>query len=486
MSWTLRASELTARGAAVVLRSREAEMSYAELGQRSSEVEAALLHAGVRPGDPVAIASAGRGHDEAVGLVGVLSAGAVAVPLDVGAPPRRLAAVLGSTGCRAVVIDAAASPLLDRVEAELADEGRPPLARLVLGGSAESIACDRLAAGSRLGLEGLACILHTSGSTGRPKPVPVTWEGLDVFTSFFAELIGLSAGDRVLRVAELIFDLAWFDHLATLRAGATLLTIPRRQLAVGSALVESMAALAPTVIYGVPSLFMKVDAALPPGAALAPSPRAVLYAGEVFPPSALASFSRRVPEASLYNLFGPTETNVCTYHTLREVDLDGVSETPIGAAVPYAECALVDEAGAPVDGAGVGELVVAGPTALGGGPHPTRDRVERGADGLYYYRGRLDRMVKIRGFRVDPGDVEAWLARHPAVRQAAVIPAEDRRLGRILWAHVALNEGASLEEREARRFLAESLPPYMVPDKISVVDALPTTSTGKIDYAALA
>lgn len=328
----------------------------------------------------------------------------------------------------------------------------------------------------------LACVLHTSGSTGTPKPVPITWAGLDAFTTWAAELAGLGPDDRVLRVAELIFDLAWFDHLATLRAGATLSLLTRRELLSGKSVVEAIRRLAPTVVYGVPSLFMKLSAALGE-APLVPCPRVVYFAGEVFPPKELLAFSQRVPEARLVNLFGPTETNVCTYHEVARADLDGERETPIGRACPYAACELRAEDGSVVVGPGEGELVVTGPTAVGGGPYATRDRVSRGGDGLFYFRGRLDRVLKIRGFRVDPGDVEAHLAAHPAVHQAAVIPREDPRLGLGLVAFVA-TDGA-LEEGELRAFLAERLPPYMLPEQVVALPELPRTATGKVDYAAL-
>jgi acyl-coenzyme A synthetase/AMP-(fatty) acid ligase len=133
----------------------------------------------------------------------------------------------------------------------------------------------------------------------------------------------------------------------------------------------------------------------------------------------------------------------------------------------------------------VGELVVEGPTTVGGGPYRTRDRVERGADGLFYFRGRIDRMVKIRGYRVEPGEVEAALASHPAVLQAAVITHHDARLGATLRGFVALREGTASDDRALRIHVAERLPPYMVPERVTIARELPRTATGKIDYGAL-
>ncbi|XXX77903.1 AMP-binding protein [Sorangium sp. So ce134] len=506
--YRLRAEDLAARGGAVALASRGAAVTYAELAARAAAVGAALAGAGVRPGDRVALLSSGRAHDEPVALAGVLAAGAVAVPLDATAPPARLGRIARARGCRALVLDAAAAGLAGGIDAELGGglarveldaEGRVLRGAAPAGaGGAAGVAHAGGEGGASgeggAGAQDLACILHTSGSTGEPKPVPITWAGLDAFTAFCIDLIGLAPGDRVLRVAELVFDLAWFDHLATFRAGATLATMARRDLASGRALRDAVAALAPTVIYGVPSMFMKLVAALPaagvdaPAGALSPPVRAILFAGEVFPPRELAALAARAPGAALYNLYGPTETNVCTFHRVDRAALDGVSEVPIGVACPYAACALLaldadDEPGRVIEGPGTGELVVSGPTTVGGGPYRARDRVERKADGLFYFRGRIDRMVKIRGYRVEPAEVEAALASHPAVRQAAVIAVEDARLGKALRGFVAL--GGDADERALRMHLAERLPPYMVPEKIVTLDELPRTPTGKIDYRAL-
>jgi acyl-CoA synthetase (AMP-forming)/AMP-acid ligase II len=483
--WRLRGDvDLAARGDAVALVSRAAEVTYAELALRAASVWRLLRRAGVLPGDRVALLSSGRALDEPAALAGALTSGAVAVPLDAASPPARLARIARARGCRAILIDAAAAPLADAIDAELGGGGA--LARVELDPEGRAIRERPGGRGASRGdpADGVACVLHTSGSTGEPRPVPITWAGLDAFTAWAIDLVALAPGDRVLRVAELIFDLAWFDHLATFRAGAALAAMARRDLVSGRALCDAVGALAPTVIYGVPSMFMK----LAPGSTRA-APRALLFAGEVFPPRELAALAARAPGAALYNLYGPTETNVCTYHPVDRAALDGVSETPIGAPCPYAACALVaeDGSGRVIEGPGIGELVVSGPTTIGGGPYATRDRVERKADGLLYFRGRIDRMVKVRGYRVEPGEVEAALASHPAVRQAAVIAAEDPRLGKTLRGFVARADGAEEApgERDLRAYLAERLPPYMVPDRIAFMDELPRTTTGKIDYRAL-
>jgi non-ribosomal peptide synthetase component F len=398
----LDAGLFASRGDRVALLGKTESLTYRVLGERAQAVADAVDTLGVVPGEPVGLVSSGRGFDEAVGLVGIALRGAVVVPLDASAPPARWGSIAKARGVRVIVHDEPARALV-----ELANRhaGRT-LGRVGLRAAGEVMETARgTQKPSETALDpALACILHTSGTTGGPKPVPITWAGLDAFTSFMIDLVGLSENDRVLRIAELVFDLSWFDHLATWRTGATLCTMSRRDLATGKALLAAMKTLEPTVTYGVPSMFMKLGAACG-GDELHPAPRAILYAGEVFPSRELATFAAKVPASRLWNLYGPTETNVCTYYEVSRDKLDSNAETPIGLPCPYARCWLVDEENRSriIEGDGIGELVVEGSTTVGGGPYATRDRVERKSDGLYYFRGRIDRMVKVRGYRVESG-----------------------------------------------------------------------------------
>lgn len=477
--WRLSLAELESRGETLALVGLEPSSTYREVARRAARIVERLADAGLRPGDRVALLFAHRSHGEAIALAAVLLAGAVAVPLDPSGPPRRMAAMVRSGACRALIRDAGARALAGALpqpllQIELADDGGPSV-RVGEPGEPSEPTPD------------VACVLHTSGTTGAPKPVDIRWEGLDAFTRWMVELTGLGLGVRVLRVAELIFDLAWFDHVATWRVGATLCTLSRRELATPRSVAERVRSLRPHVIYAVPAFFMKLLAGLSEDEQVPGELGVVCYAGEVFPPGPLQAFSRRLGSARLLNLFGPTETNVCTFHEIDRALLDGRSEVPIGIAPPYARCSLVrvGSRNELIDGAGTGELVVEGPTALGG-RFFTGDRVERGDDGLFYFRGRLDRMVKIRGYRVQPTEVEAALLEHPAVREAAVTVAEHPRLGAVLRGHVTLrSDQQPVEPRQLRAFVAERLAPYMVPQQIELLSALPRASTGKVDYAAL-
>ncbi len=477
--WRLSAAELGARASAIALEGAGEPMTYGELGRHGQTVAEALLAAGIQAGEQVALLSGKRGHDEPVALTGLLLARATAVPLDASSPAQRLGAIVSTCGCRALVHD--------RHARALASDCAPDLLRIELDddGSIATQTGQRPTVGPPSDPQ-VACILHTSGSTGTPKPIPITWAGLDAFTAWMIELTELTEEDRVLRVAELVFDLAWFDHLATFRAGATLCTMARRQLATGRSLTAALQKLQPTLIYGVPALFSKLVAALPIDQGLDPRLRVICFAGEVYPMTELRRLAERAPGARLFNLFGPTETNVCTFHEVRHDRLADQRELPIGLPCPYAQCWLVADDGSRIDGPGIGELVVKGPTALGGCTH-TGDRVERHQDGLLYFRGRLDRMVKIQGYRMEPGEIEAALANHPQVREAAVDVVDHPRLGTTLRAFVSLvtADRDRTTPRQLRQHLAGQLTPTMVPAEITIVDELPRTTTGKIDYLAL-
>lgn len=479
MSWRLDEAALRDRGGAIALANVDplATVSYRTFAGRAVAVAEQLAVMGVGRNDPVAQVSKARGVDEPVGLAGILLAGAAVVPLDATAPVARWRQILAAAGCRAIVHD-------EESRASLRDVAVPPieLGRIeldtdgfVLAGIGDAAPADH----PHRARTDLACVLHTSGSTGVPKPIPIAWAALDAFTAWMGPLMGLAEGRRVLRIAELTFDLSLFDHLASWRFGATLGLATRRSLATAKSVASTVAAFEPHALYAVPAFFTM----LVKGATVAPANLdRIAFAGEPFPPAALAELAAWAPHARLFNLYGPTETNVCTYHEVRRDELDGRTPIPIGRPCPYASCRLVDERGATIEGEGVGELVVSGTTALDG-EVATHDRVARDGEGLLHFRGRLDRMVKIGGRRVEPAEIERALLAEPGVEEAAAIASDHPRLGRRLIAFVApeSNDGTSL-----RRALARTLPAYMVPDTIRAIPALPRNTRGKVDHAALA
>jgi len=264
-----------------------------------------------------------------------------------------------------------------------------------------------------------------------------------------------------------------------------------------------------TVWYSVPSILAKMAAqrafTAHPGRL-----RTVIFAGEVFPILALRALQQELPGVPLHNWFGPTETNVCTFERVdRPIPADRRQPLPIGTACPYAELLVLSEGGREAEPGEEGELWVRGDSVLHGywnDPERTRRALfpdpRSGAGGAHFYRtgdivrwmedgrlaflGRRDAMVKVRGYRVELGDVDAALFDHPAVAEAAAVTVADAEGQLRLLAAVVKREDAPLTETALLRHCLERIPRYMVPESIARMPALPRTSTGKVDRVGLA
>jgi amino acid adenylation domain-containing protein len=444
----------------------------------ATAVAGALHGSGAERGERVGILLE-RGRREAAALLGAWLAGAVPVPLEPGSPDPRNRGILERCGARRLLGEEAAAARLGVIAVPVPPAGDP--------GRGRTAAPDP-------DPEGEAILLHTSGSTGVPKGVPVTHAGVAAFVDWMAGEFGLEAGDGVAALAGMSFDLALFEQVAPLARGGTVLRPAERTLLSARALARFLDERGAAFVYAVPSLLVRLQEAgpLPPLRRL----RAVLFAGETFPPEGLRRLKAGLPDRVFANLFGPTETNVCTFHRVGAEE-PGEGPLPIGVPTPYAEVALVEEGGDAE--AESGEICVRGPTVLrayvgGGGEQPGRvvlpgrgpgpflrtgDMASRGPDGLLRFRGRRDGMLKVRGYRVEPGEVEAVLAGHPGVADAAVRREVDPALGEVLVADVVAAAGARPGEREIRARAARLLPPYMVPARVSFVERLPLSARGK-------
>jgi acyl-coenzyme A synthetase/AMP-(fatty) acid ligase len=233
-----------------------------------------------------------------------------------------------------------------------------------------------------------------------------------------------------------------------------------------------------------------------------PAPRLVLFAGEVFPARPLKKLRALWPEAAMWNLYGPTETNVCTaYQVPQELPDDLSAPLPIGPVCPPLKARVVDEDGLDVPDGARGELLITGPGVMrgyfgrpdltapafleSGGEawYRTGDLVSEAPDGFIFH-GRRDRMVKKRGYRIELGEIEAGLYKHPSINRAAVVAVATDD-GTTIAAFVAPKADQTCSVLALKRHCAETLPAYMVPDTLKVLPALPETSTAKIDYPAL-
>ncbi len=458
----------------------DGEVTYAELDRRANQLAHHLIGRGVGPETRVGLRLP-RGIDTVVGVLGIWKAGGAFVGLDPDLPARRLARIGADAGARLVVDeDMITDPAL----------GRCPT-------TAPALSCDP---GT------LAYVVYTSGSTGQPKGVLVEFAGLTGHLDTVLDHYELGQDDVVLQRASASFDAFLRDCIGPLTVGATVLMAGQPDL---STLATDLTGRpAPTAVLSmVPSLLHQLLDGGDLTAASLPELRLLVLSGEPCTPALLARLHAALPGLRrVVNQYGPTE---CTLTTTWE-DLDPAvrEETvSIGRPMPATTVHVLDEALRPVPVGVFGELHIggagvtrgyrnqAGTTARSFVPDPsgppgarmyrTGDAARRLADGTLEFRGRLDRQVKVRGVRIEPGEVEACLATHPAVGSAAVVARPDGPNGWKLSGYAQRSPGAAVSVAELRTHLESRLPYAMIPTELLVLDCLPLLANGKVDRHAL-
>ncbi len=474
------------------LRGPDGALTYAELDALADRIARALAGRGVAVGDRVGIWLDKSGTCVAV-MQAALRLGAVYVPLDPMSPASRVGTVIDDCAIRCLVTThARANEVLasrPAVECLCVDGawGDGPHWDDVIAGSAEPVPTPDVADSD------LAYILYTSGSTGRPKGVCISHRNALAFIEWAAVELRVDADDRLANHAPFHFDLSVLDLYVTFYAGASVTLIPEGASYAAERLVELVQRERLTIWYSVPSALILMLGA--PGMICGPdlALRAILFAGEPFPIRPLRELRRRFPQARLLNLYGPTETNVCTFHEVHELDDDRTLPVPIGRACSGDEVWAVRADGAPAGVGEEGELMVRGPTVMlgywgatpqGALPYATGDIVRLEAEGDYVYIGRRDHMVKVRGHRVELGDIEAALSQHDDIREAAVIVRGSGLEARLV-AFVVAAAAPPPSLLALKRHCAERLPRYMIIDHLEITDALPRTRNGKVDRLAL-
>ena len=484
-------------------------LSYRALDVLSDRVRDYLVAAGVKRGDRVGI-YAQKSIDAYAALLGAMKAGAAYVPVDVNAPAARAAYILNNCAVRALITEAKLVPAWEGEARALGDLPRVLALDEVGGGAGLSAALDGAAPSAqtdtvRVAPEDLAYILYTSGSTGKPKGVMLTHENAMGFVRWCSDTFQPSSSDRFSSHAPFHFDLSILDLYLPLAHAATVVLINADQGKEPVGLADLIASRKLTVWYSTPTIlsvlaqFGKMErhdyTAL----------HTVFFAGEVFPVKHLRAVKRLLPHARFFNLYGPTETNVCNYHPIPDVVPEDRTEPyPIGAVCSQLRGRTVDENGVDVARGAEGELIIAGPNVMQGYWHlpeqtgrafiidaegtrwyRTGDVVVEPPDGAYVYVGRRDRMVKRRGYRIELGEIEAGLYRHTGVKEAAVVSGKAADGGVSIVAFLSCNGDKPPTIVDLKRFCAGVMPNYMIPDTFRVLDALPKTSTDKMDYQRL-
>ncbi len=468
---------------AVVEASGGAALTYRELSAKVDGIALRLRELGVGAGDRVGLCLP-KGIDALASLFAVLQVGAAYVPVDAGAPEERNAFIFEDCAVAVVV-------------------------RRGAGGELEVEACGR--SGDGVASPDLAYILYTSGSTGKPKGVMLSHGNARSFVDWCSEVFAPGEEDRFSSHAPFHFDLSILDVHVAVKHGAAVVLIDEALGKNARALGPAIAEHGITVWYSTPTVLRLLTESGGLREREYPALRAVLFAGEVYPVRHLRSLVEALPGKRFYNLYGPTETNVCTWYEIP-------SAVPAGREVPYPigrPCSNVVARVAGCDGREVecgeeGELQIAegGPVMRGYWNLPERtaeafvtdgngvrwyrtgDVVREVGDGVLDYVGRRDRMVKRRGYRVELGEIETAMYRHPDIAEAAVVAVPDAESGVSVWAVAALTEEAAGRGKapsvlQMKMFCSKVLLPYMIPDGFRFVGELPKTSTDKIDYQAL-
>jgi amino acid adenylation domain-containing protein len=501
-------------------------LSYQELDRMSNKLARTLPRLGVAPGDRVGVL-APKSAAAVIAVYGALKAGACYVPLDPKAPADRLSHIVRDSGAFVIMADETRTPAavalaeaVPRPAGVVTVSVQGPAREAAVsvpahGGATVPWAAADSESGEPLAEEraietDLAYILYTSGSTGTPKGVMISHRNSLTFVDWAAAAAGLGERDRVCSPAPLHFDLSVFDIFAACKAGACLTVLPEGTATFPVSIAKWLAAERVSVWYSVPSVLALLACYGRLRQFDLSGLRTVIFAGEVFPPQHLARLMAELPHPRYLNWYGPTETNVCMAFEVPAGWADA-RPAPIGRACANTEVFAVTSEGHRVSSPGeVGELYVRGPSLMRGywgqpaktsevlvqNPfraerdevaYRTGDLVRLEPAGYYAFVGRRDSMVKIRGYRVELGEVEATLHRHPAIREAAVLPVPDELLGSRLAAVVVTADGAGdLSCEKVLEHCRQWLPSYMVPDVVDFREALPRTSTGKVDRAGLA
>jgi amino acid adenylation domain-containing protein len=468
---------------AVALVFEDRVLTYAEVDRRTSQLAHALRARGVGPEVRVAV-SLERGPEAILALLAVMKAGGAYVPLDPAYPADRLAYMLQ---------DSAAALLLTRAEVA-AGLPRGDWALLDLDGAAEEIAAmPDTPPAVRVDPASLAYVIYTSGSTGRPKGVMVSHRGMGNLAASQRGLWDVDAASRVLQFASLSFDASVFEMTMAFFAGAALVLARREEMLPGDGFLALLRRHRVTHLTISPSVL-----AILPHAEL-PELRVIVVAGEACTP---ALVDRWAPGRRFCNAYGPTEATVCVTNTRCTPGAPITIGGPLDGMRTY----VLDEALRPVARGAAGELFVGGaqlargyhgraavtaerfvPDALGAEPgarlYGTGDLVRETADGSFEYLGRTDHQVKVRGHRIELGEVEAALAAHPDVSTAVVVAFDAADGLRTLCAYYVPR--GDVAEAELREALAARLPEWMVPSTWVRMAEMPLSPSGKADRARL-
>jgi long-chain acyl-CoA synthetase len=455
-------------------------------------VAAGLGALGVQRGDRVALVLPNDAQ-MAIAIYGTLRAGAAFLPLNPTIKRDKLAYVLADSTAAAVVCDEERG---ETVRAAAALAGGTRVVSDIEGLVAES----RGSSGPPIEID-LAAVIYTSGSTGDPKGVTLTHRNMTFVADSIVEYLEMDRSDRVLCVLPLSFDYGLYQLLMCIRVGATL--VLETDFSFPGRVVQLLEQERITGLPGVPTVFHVLVSLRGLAERELPDLRFLTNTGDALATTTIEAVRQTFPQARLFSMYGLTECKRVSYLPPDQLD---VRPTSVGKPIPGTEAWIEDAEGNSVGPGEVGELIVRGAHVMQGywgDPQATAERLRPGRwpwervlvtgdlfwrdeEGYLFFVGRSDDVIKSRGEKVVPREVEDVLYTAPGVGEAAVVGVADRLLGHAVHAHVAPQPGHALDGAALRRHCAERLELHMVPRRVLVHDALPRTSNGKVDRRALA
>jgi long-chain acyl-CoA synthetase len=482
----------------------QGRVSYAHFERFAAALADGFRRSGVCTGDRIAMALP-NSAEAAIAIYGILRAGAVLVPLNPSIKTEKLSRVLAD--CEATVLVCGSAMLTTAREAS---RKVPNLRVVVAEGPTDftygttvpsSLLTHGADQGGHVTEVDLAAIIYTSGSTGAPKGVMLTHRNMTFAVSSIASYLELNEDDRIISVLPLSFDYGLYQIFLAVSVGATLFLEPG--IRYPGTLMSLMTQHRVTGLPGVPTLFQGLLGLPGVGDHRWPDLRFVTSTGAILPRSTSSALRRVFPHARLYSMYGLTECKRATFLPPDELEKRPDS---VGIPIPGTEAWVENARGLRCKPEEIGELMVRGPHVMQGywnDPAGTASRLRPGRwawertlatgdlfrcddEGFLYFVGRKDEIIKSRGMKVAPREIEDVLLSAPGVLEAAVVGVDDAILGQAVYAHVTPQEGQTLEERLLRRHCAERLEDYLVPKKIIVHKLLPRTANGKVDRRALA
>lgn len=475
-------------------------LTYREFNELSDRLATALAAGGIRRGDRVLVFM-NNCWEAAVSLFAIAKAGAVTVPVNPSTKADKLAYMIENCEAAGLLVQGKLMPIVEEARAL----ERPSLF-IAATAFRDIVLADNVAAFEACldqppgripdgGIDvDLALLIYTSGSTGRPKGVMMTHRNVEAAASSITTYLDNTADDIILNVLPLAFDYGLYQLIMAVKLGATL--ILEVSFAFPQAIFDTIRAERVTGFPLVPTMAAMILQMRDLKPDFLPSLRYITNTAAALPPAHITRLRELFPNATLYSMYGLTECKRCTYLPPAELDRRPGS---VGIAIPSTEAFVFDEKGQPVPPGVVGELVIRGPHVMQGywrneeatnrmlrpGPHPwekllyTGDLFKTDEDGFLYFVGRQDDIIKTRGEKVAPKEVEAVLHGHPGIAEAVVVGVADPVLGQSVSALVVRSD-ATLSERDIIRHCSAHLEDFMIPRSIEFRDELPKTETGKV------